>query len=223
MQAGHEISALSYLNLLPDPRNCRENFDAILSAMIERPTDVELLVRRLDADFGEERAVMVLDMSGFSRTTEAHGIAAFIAMIYRMRQLAAPVIVANSGTLVKAIADNLYCLFRTVADAVAAARGIIRVLDAANVAFPADRQLYASIGIGWGRVLNIGGEDIFGCELNHASKLGEDIADTREILVTDKAMAVLREPITVFEREIAGIRVRYGCVALEPAAVGAAG
>lgn len=218
---GTEISALSYLKQLRDPKNCRENFDLILGAMIDTPADAEALVQRLDADFGETRAIMVLDMSGFSRTTEAHGIAAFIAMIYRMRALAAPVIVGAGGVLVKAIADNLYCIFDTVPHAAEAARGIIRVLDAANSHFPPDRALYASIGIGWGRILNVGGEDIFGCELNHASKLGEDIADTREILVTESAVAVLGEDVRIIERDIAGIRVRYACVPLQTVAIAA--
>ena len=40
------------------------------------------------------------------------------------------------------------------------------------------------IGLGFGRVLRIGDADVFGAEVNAASKLGEDIAKAHEILVT---------------------------------------
>ena len=70
----------------------------------------------------------MLDMSGFSRTTQVHGVVAFLVMIHQMRLLAGPAIEAHRGTLLKAEADNLYCLFPTVDAAVAAARDILRRL-----------------------------------------------------------------------------------------------
>lgn len=45
------------------------------------------------------------------------------------------------------------------------------------------------VGIGYGRVLRIGDLDVFGAEVNAASKLGEDIAKANEVLVTQAARA----------------------------------
>ncbi|MBO7639938.1 MAG: hypothetical protein J6S91_13290, partial [Treponema sp.] len=41
------------------------------------------------------------------------------------------------------------------------------------------------VGLGYGDILNIGYADVFGAEVNAASKLGEDTAKAWEILVTD--------------------------------------
>ena len=49
-----------------------------------------------------------------------------------------------------------------------------------------------SYGIGWGEVLDIE-EDVFGLEVNLASKLGEDLAEPGEALLTPAAAAALDE------------------------------
>ena len=157
--------------------------------MIERPEEHEALAARIEAEFGEDRAVLSLDMSGFSRTTQLRGITAFLLMIHQMKLLARPAIEAAGGILVKSEADNLHCLFPDVAEAVAAARQIMNRLDTVNLLLPEDRRLYASIGIGYGRILNVDEEDMFGDEVNLASKLGEDIAQQGMILLTAAARA----------------------------------
>ena len=108
-----------------------------------------------------------------------------------MKRLALPEIEDKAGLLVKAEADNLYCLFDRTDDAVRAARAIVRQLNAANLILPEDRRLYASIGIGYGPVLNIDDSDLFGDEMNLTCKLGEDIAQRSEILLTEGAAATL--------------------------------
>ena len=175
----------------PLRRNSRADLDRLLREMIDRPDAQDALARQVDEQFGEDRAVLVLDMSGFSRTTQRRGIVAFLLMIHQMRLIAGPAIEAQQGIVVKAEADNLYCLLPDVAEAVAAAHDIIARLDAANLLIPEDRRLYASIGIGYGRILNIDGDDLFGDEVNLASKLGEDIAKQSEILLTEAAQGRL--------------------------------
>jgi class 3 adenylate cyclase len=171
----------------PLRRNSHANLERLLGEMLARPEAEDELAREIDAQFGETRAVLVLDMSGFSRTTQRRGIVAFLLMIHEMRRIAEPVIEANGGIVVKAEADNLYCLLESVEGAVAAAREVIERLDAANLLLPDERRLYASIGIGWGRVLNVDERDMYGDEVNLASKLGEDVAERGEILLTDAA------------------------------------
>jgi adenylate cyclase len=170
-------------------RNSRANLDRLLGEMIERPEDGLVLAAEIERDFAETRAVMVLDMSGFSRTTQRRGIVAFLLMIHQMKLLARPAIEETGGLIVKSEADNLYCLFETVPAAVAASRRIVSHLETVNLLLPEERRLYASIGIGWGPVLNVDEEDMFGDEVNLASKLGEDIAQRGEILLTEAARA----------------------------------
>ena len=168
----------------------------------------------IEREFTQRRAVLVLDMSGFSRTTQVHGVVSFLLMIHQMRLLAAPTIEACGGILVKAEADNLYCLFDEVSQAVAAAREIIRQLNTVNVLLPATRRLYASIGIGFGDILVLGGHDLFGDEVNLASKLGEDVAQGGMILLTEAARTELPETVaTAAERaSISGLALTYHAV-----------
>lgn len=172
-------------------RNSHATLGRLLDEMIEAPDRIADLARTIEQVFCETRAIMVLDMSGFSRTTQRHGIAAFLLMVHQMKRLALPEIEDKGGLLVKAEADNLYCLFDRTDDAVRAGRAIVRQLNAANLILPEARRLYASIGIGYGNVLNIDDSDLFGDEMNLTCKLGEDIAQRSEILLTEGAHATL--------------------------------
>lgn len=192
-------------------RNTRAQLDALLSRMIEEPELRSEITAEIERDFTVRRAALVLDMSGFSRTTQRHGIVEFLLMIHQMRLLAVPAIEACGGALVKAEADNLYCLFESSGDAVRAAREIMTRLNTVNVLLPADRRLYASIGVGFGEVLVLDGEDLFGDEVNLASKLGEDVAQGGEILLTEAARADLDPAIvTTPDRvSISGLALTY--------------
>jgi len=47
------------------------------------------------------------------------------------------------------------------------------------------------VGLGHGELLRIGDHDVFGAEVNAASKLGEDVAGPSEILVTQNVLDVV--------------------------------
>jgi class 3 adenylate cyclase len=192
--------------------NSRANLERILSGMIEEPERRAELSRTVEEIFSQDKAVLVLDMSGFSRTTQRHGIVSFLLMIHQMQLIARPCVEARSGLLVKADADNLFCLFDAVADAVRASQDIMERLNAANLLLPEDRRLFVSIGIGFGDILNIGDEDLFGNEVNLASKLGEDVAERGEILLTAAARAQLQDAAIPIREEIvtiSGLDVTY--------------
>ena len=178
------MAQMSAPESLPLRRNSRERLDELLDAMLDRPEREAELTATIEGDFGETRAVLVLDMSGFSRCTQDNGIVCFLMMIREMKRLAVPAVHDARGLLVKAEADNLYCLFEDVDGAVAAAREILRRLGQANEGDPEHRHLGASIGIGFGPILNVDERDVFGHEVNLACKLGEDVADPDEILLT---------------------------------------
>jgi class 3 adenylate cyclase len=55
----------------------------------------------------------------------------------------------------------------------------------------AEDQVLLCVGIGFGKVLRVGDEDVYGQEVNAASKLGEDTAKANEILITDAARVAI--------------------------------
>ena len=97
----------------------------------------------------------------------------------------------HQGRVIKQEADNLFAVFSEVTAAVNAAVDILQGFAAVNTGLPNDKDLYASIGIGYGTTLLIGNSDLYGSEMNLASKLGEDIARQNEILLTEEAFKQL--------------------------------
>lgn len=147
--------------------------------------------RTLWDDFGADRAVLVADMSGFSRLTLKHGIVHYLSMVRRMQVTATPILAGWHGELVKFEADNLYAVFPDAGAAVHCAIALNLAFDAANVATPDELDIRLSSGIAAGPILLLAGDDFFGHAVNIASKLGEDVAEPGQILVHHDAWATL--------------------------------
>ena len=141
--------------------------------------------------FERRVAILVLDMSGFSRLTVKYGIVHYLAMINQMEGAARPAVTGNGGVVIKQEADNLYAIFEDTSHAVDSALDIFRAFDAVNSVVPPERDIRGSIGIGYGDTLVIDDNDIFGSEVNIACKLGEDLACKSEILLTSSAYNAL--------------------------------
>jgi adenylate cyclase len=185
----------------------------------ERLADVD---REIWDTFGATHAVWVLDMCGFSRLTVRYGITHFLSMIHRLHGIVKPIIARHHGRVVKTEADNVFAVFDRVEAALLAARDVQDQLATANAFLPEDWDLHASIGIGHGELLMIADDDFYGNELNLASKLGEDIAESGETLLTEAAHAKLvDEGPTVrlsFEpREVTVSKMMLKAFALAPA------
>jgi class 3 adenylate cyclase len=178
----------------------------LLDERNEHPESLADIDARIWRQFGHTRAVLVLDMCGFSRLTMHYGITHFLAMIRRLAVIVRPVIAAAGGRVVKTEADNVFATFEDVPAAVEAAQHIQASLDAANTFLPADWDLHAGIGIGYGPLLVIGGADMYGSEMNVACKLGEDVAGRGEILVSAAARARLGDDVASRLTEI-GVRL----------------
>jgi class 3 adenylate cyclase len=151
------------------------------AAARHQPVDAEIKRR-----FLKPRAVFVLDMAGFSISVRRHGIIHHLALICQMRQTVSSQIRATGGHLLNFHADNALAVFRTVPQALRAARQINDAFATHNRSTPANRHIHASIGIGFGDIL-LAHDDVFGDEVNLASKLGEDLAQPDEILLTASA------------------------------------
>jgi adenylate cyclase len=173
----------------------RRELEGALDELLARPEEREQLERSIEDEFGRECAVLVVDMTGFARETQLRGIVAYLALIRGMRRAAAPAVEGRGGRVVKAEADNLFCVLDRTADAVDAAREIVAAHD-------------TSIGIGYGYVLDVG-DDVWGNEVNLASKLGEDIAERGEILLTEAACAQLATPCERRLVSVAGLELTY--------------
>ncbi|MGI9056561.1 MAG: adenylate/guanylate cyclase domain-containing protein [Pyrinomonadaceae bacterium] len=185
--------------------NSRQKLECLLEELINCPVRQTEISQKINDSFSQEKAVLVLDMSGFCRTARNHSIVLVLSMIYQMQKLLKPCIENHSGQLIKAEADNLFCIFDTVADALQSCRNIRECLDNNCLSLPEDCRLDVSVGIGFGHILNIENKDIFGDEVNLASKLGEDIAMAGEVLLTEKAFAKLAESELLFQKKLIGI------------------
>jgi adenylate cyclase len=149
----------------------------LLDRVLAEPGCEAAVAETLDQLFGIDAAILVIDMAGFSRLTCERGIVAALLAIRQLQVIGLDEIESHGGELVKTDADNLYAVFPDAAAAYLCAQVIAA-------------RIPAAAGIGYGRILLLEG-DLFGEEVNRASKLGEDTAGAGEILLTEAAAAQL--------------------------------
>jgi adenylate cyclase len=183
--------------------------EELFSLLDERITDPSIAAdqdRRIWQRCGVDRAVLVLDMSGFTRLTRARGILHFLTVFRRAMKITCPAIVEAGGTCVKQEADNAIGTFATLEGAVSAARRIIERAAQANVGAAEDEIVGVCLGVGFGRILELR-DDVFGDEVNLAFKLGEDVARAGEVLLTDGAWTRAPEEGLALEGEPAEVEI----------------
>lgn len=186
--------------------------EARLYRLIEERTQPDADVARIDERiwdlFGQEWAVMFTDLSGFSRNTAEFGIIHFLQIIYEMRKHLEPVVSLYDGVLVKTEADSQLILFKRPESALQCAFAMMATCAQINRRRKLEEQILLGLGLGVGPLLRIGDTDVYGREVNAASKLGEDTARPGEVLVTDEfRKAVAAVPGVRFESlelEVAG-------------------
>jgi adenylate cyclase len=157
--------------------------------------DVAAIDQRIWDLFGEEWAVLFTDLAGFSRQVARFGIIHFLQIIFEKQRLLLPVIERHDGVLIKIEADSFLVLFKQPAQALACAIAMQKVCQQVNARRPSEEHIVLCCGIGFGKLLKIGDDDVFGHEVNLASKLGEDTAKADEILVTKAVHAALADAL----------------------------
>lgn len=162
-------------------------------AQESRPEGRQRLHDTLWEEFGSKKAVLVMDMSGFSLLTQRFGIVHYLSMVRRMQLTAQPAIEKEGGQVIKFEADNCFAAFADASAALRAAVALNTVVATLNVCTEDAFDIRVSIGIDYGDVLMIGGPDYSGGAVNRASKIGEDIAGPGEILITEEAYRSLPE------------------------------
>lgn len=153
-------------------------FFSLIDQLNLNPAEKNTFEAEIWQNYGHDKVILALDMSGFSLTVRRDGIIAYLAKIRKMQQLAIPLVINHQGEVVKCVADNLMAVFDDANCAVHAAIAI-------NLASQ-DIGQSVSIGLDYGRILLIHNQDCYGDAVNKAYKLGEDIARANEILITEQ-------------------------------------
>ena len=148
------------------------------------------------------RAILNLDITGFTESSMKQGQINSLLRIYDIQKIAVPVFESNGAGLVRAFADDLVAQFEDIDAALNAALEIHERVADFNKAAKYDCPPECCIGIGYGSVYAIGPNLAQGDEMNRASKLGEDIARGGETLLTENAAHALahRSDIEIVEQ-----------------------
>lgn len=180
--------------LLEDPRSlasCKGWSEAVYCDLLalQRGTLSEAAFRRRHI---WTRAILVLDMTDFTTAAISAGDLDSLLRILDAQKVVVPVLRECGAEQVHCFADDIFALFDHPDAALTAALETQRHIAAFNSSELASAHpTEVCIGIGYGEVLRIGPDNAQGAEMNMASKLGEDIARAREILLTEQAHAAL--------------------------------
>ncbi len=167
--------------------------DKLIEERIKPDSDKDAIDARIWDLFGESWAIMFTDLAGFSRRVAEFGVIHFLQTIYEAQRLLVPCIDRHDGILLKMEGDSMLVIFRRATRALSCAIDMQRTLKAYNEDKADSEDVLLCVGLGYGRVLRIGDNDVFGAEVNAASKLGEDTAKAWEILITDSVKNTVGE------------------------------
>lgn len=167
---------------------------AEFDALIEKFSRCKTSSQRLQAEralwdrFGTMGVAFISDMASFSSTSRAFGICHFLKLIHHAREIIAPRIAEHDGLLLKCDADNCYAFFESPDSAIQASLNINEALFRRNQDEEPENHIFLAVGIDYGDLLLVGPDDFYGDPVNTASKLGEDLADRAQVLVTNRAL-----------------------------------
>lgn len=164
-----------------------DRLESLIGLRMEPGSNKTEIDDRIKDLFEETWAIMFTDLSGFSRNVAEFGIIHFLQIIYESHRLLIPCINEQDGILLKKEGDSLLVIFKRPEKAILSAIAMQNVLKEYNQGKQEEEKVLLCVGIGYGKVLKIGDDDVFGEEVNASSKLGEDTAKAWEILVTEAA------------------------------------
>lgn len=151
--------------------------------------------------FGAVCAPLILDSTGFTRISREQGVIHYLHLFLRMRSIVSPIFEKHECLAWRTVADNLFAEFASPDAALDAALEAHLAVHEAKLMLNEEEPFQVCIGIGYGPLLSGGDDGVFGDEMNLAAKLGEDIAEPGETLLTQAAYeAVQHGRSTAFER-----------------------
>lgn len=158
--------------------------DRLLAERSAPGADRAAVDARIHDAFVRPWCVAFTDMSSFTERTAAEGVVHAVSLLFEYRRLSEPLVRAQGGIVLKHIGDSSLLLFEHPSDALASLTRIRGVLAEHDRDRPPSQRISVGIGAGYGPILRLGDEDVFGDEVNRAAKLGEDMARPGEVLVT---------------------------------------
>ncbi|MEO1298639.1 MAG: adenylate/guanylate cyclase domain-containing protein [Cyanobacteria bacterium J06636_16] len=179
------------MQLIPSNNPELEDLHHLLAQRQATPKNIASIDAEICNRFLKTLAVLTLDMQGFSHLTQTQGIIPALQIISRLQAISISTFEECGGTLFKTNTNNVYASFHDSDQALNSAEVVLARLNTVD--------LHAGIGIGYGDLLVIGDYDIYGHEMNLASKLGEDLAEKDEILLTEAACKNLSKSPRLFE------------------------
>ena len=166
----------------------------VMNDYIEQGVDPVTREKELWKQFGERHAVVVIDSSGFTRTTRKFGSIYFLSKLAQKRSITIPIIKKYGCETYVTEADSLIGLFPSVQNAFDAVLEISEMIKQKRLMLTENEPFQICAGIGYGDLLVTGGHgEFFGPEMNISSKLGEDTADAGELMLTETAHTHLDE------------------------------
>jgi len=133
----------------------------------------------------------------------AFGIIHFLQIIFEKKRLLLPIVAAHDGILIKVEADSFLIIFKRPDRALECAIEMQHACQKLNHRRVPEEKVLLCVGIGFVRILRIGDADVYGGEVNAASKLGEDTAKSDEILVTSAVRDAVGAPAGLQFEELA--------------------
>ena len=161
-----------------------DRLEKLILERLKPKADKKEIDKRIWDLFGEDWCVMATDLAGFSRNVAKFGIIHFLQTIQESERILVPIIELYDGILLKVEGDSFLVIFRNVQKAILCSIEMQKTLKVYNKKKSPEERVLLCVGLGCGKLLRIGDEDVFGPEVNAASKLGEDTAKEYEILVT---------------------------------------
>jgi class 3 adenylate cyclase len=171
----------------------RAYLQKLLKEYNEYPERQREIDEKILTEFCKTVAIVVIDSCGFSRSVRQHGIVNYLARLERLERVVAPLIEQHGGRVLRVEADNIFALFEDTEAAVRCAAEVQKHVEIANEPLPAASEIYVAIGVGYGSLLLVGDNDAYGDEMNVACKLGEDLAQQGEILLTASSYEAIKD------------------------------
>jgi adenylate cyclase len=191
-----------------------------IGELLEKNTDFEIIKKEVQKLYGIRCAALVLDSTGFTRITKKHGTTFFLTLIYKLRILSSEIFKNNGAIEWRSGADNMFAQFNSVDEAVKSALLIHKYfVDNPMILTESSDTFGCCIGIGWGDLLKSEHEGVYGEDMNYAAKLGEDIAEKGETLITQAAYDELNNKdnyeIEKRQMRISGVDLPYFNITLK--------
>ena len=139
-------------------------------------------------------AILSLDMTGFTSSAMSIGELPSLLRILDAQRVCIPVLKDFGAGLIRCFADDIVAVFDEPNSAIDAAFEAHRRIELFNNSSLASKHpTRICVGIGFGKVFEIGPNLSQGDEMNRSSKLGEDIARANETLLTENAFEALKD------------------------------